>query len=178
MAATYPVQLTQLECLYISDSLSMFTQGPPDELPGQGSPYPNLLLKIGSAVLETAQQKAPVVLQLGLAELWVIRETAKSSVVVGGERVGLNLLLKIYEGIRALIAESDVQAVVNDLGEVLDYEPGKVEYAVQLAHIRDNEYQDSSGNGGSEDGSESIDGNYESNDANEGRPDNDATSAA
>lgn len=178
MAATYPVQLTQLECLYISDALSMFTQGPPDELPGQGSPYPNLLLKIGSAVLETEQQKSPVVLQLSLSELWVIRETAKSSVVVGGERVGLNLLLKIYEGIRALIAESDVQAVVNDLGEVLDYEPGKIEYATQLAHIKDSENQDSSGNGGSEDGSESFSGNYEPNNANESRPDNDATTPA
>jgi hypothetical protein len=178
MATTYPVQLTQLECLYISDTLSMFTQGPPDELPSQGSPYPNLLLKIGSAVLETEQQKAPVELQFSLNELWVIREIAKSSVVVGGERVGLNLLLKIYRGIRALIAESDVQAVVNDLGEVLDYEPGKIEYAIQLANIKDNEYQDSSGNGGSDDGSEIIGGNYESNDSNESRPDNDAASPA
>ena len=178
MATTYPVQLTQLECLYISDTLSMFTQGPPDELPSQGSPYPNLLLKIGSAVLETEQQKAPVELQFSLNELWVIREIAKSSVVVGGERVGLNLLLKIYQGIRALIAESDVQAVVNDLGEVLDYEPGKVEYAIQLANIKNNEYQDSSGNGGSDDGSEIIGGNYESNDSNESRPDNDAANPA
>ena len=135
MTATYPVQLTQLECLYISDSLSMFTQGPPDELPGQGSPSPNLLLKIGSAVLETEQQKAPVELQFNLNELWVLRETATSSVVVGGEWVGLNLLLTVYLCIRAFTAESDVQAVVNDRGWVLGKEPGKNEYCCRLAEV-------------------------------------------
>ena len=137
MVATYSIQLTQLEGLYLSDALSMFTQGPPDEL-GQGSPYPDLLLKIGSAVLETAQYKAPVTVHLSLVELWMVREVAKSSVVVGNERVGLSLLLKAYEGLRALVAQADMQGLVDDFGEVTGFEPGKADYATQMAQLKDN----------------------------------------
>ena len=161
MDTTYAIQLTQLESLYLSDALSMFTQGPPDALPGQAAPYPNLLLKIGGAVLETQQRSAPVSLSLSPCELWVIREVAKSSVVVGNERVGLSLLTKVYEGIRALAAQSDVQSVVNAFGEVVDDEPGKGEYVAQLKQIGRNE--------GLESGVENH--GDESNDTSEHKPD-------
>jgi len=52
MLDTFAIELTQLESLYLSDSISMFMQGTPDALPGQAMPFPNLLLKIGGAVLE------------------------------------------------------------------------------------------------------------------------------
>jgi len=106
MPNTYAVQLTQLESLYLSDSMSMFTQGPPDALPGQVSPYPTLIQKIGGAVLETHQHKRAVTVQFDLGELWMVREVIRSSVVIGNERVGLKLLLKVYRGLRALSAES------------------------------------------------------------------------
>lgn len=137
MPNTHPLQLTLLESLYLSDALSMFTQGPPDALPGEASPYPNLLLKVGGAVLEAEQKKAPVVIHVTLNELWMVREVAKSSVMMGSERVGLNLLLKVYAGIRALTAESDMEAVIGDLGEVAEEEPGKNEYTSQLEQIKD-----------------------------------------
>ncbi len=137
MANTYPVKMTQLESLYLSDTVSMFMQGPPDALPGQASPYPTLLLKIGGAVLETEQHKAPATLHLSLNELWIMREVTKSSVVVGSERVGVSLLIKVYEGIRALAAETDIQSLVNALGEVAEEEPGKSEYSVQLERLKD-----------------------------------------
>jgi hypothetical protein len=136
MSNTYAVQLTQLESLYLSDSMSMFTQGPPDALPGQVSPYPALILKIGGAVLETYQHQRPVTVHLDIGELWMVREVTKSSVVIGSERVGLNLLLKVYKGIRALSAESDMQSVVNFYGEVIDDEPGRSKYAAQLERIK------------------------------------------
>jgi hypothetical protein len=150
MAATHPITLTQLESIYLSDALSMFMQGPPDAPPGQGAPYPVLLLKIGGAVLETEQKKAPVTVQLSLYELWTVREVAKSSVVIGSERVGLSLLLKIYEGIRALSAASDMESLVNALGEVADDEPGKNEYAAQLERLK-NSVDTSPGGGSDED---------------------------
>lgn len=172
MPNTYPVELTQLESFYLSDCISMFMQGPPDYLPGQGAPYPTLLLKIGGAILETEQEKAPSTVHLSQSELWVMREVTKSSAVVGSERVGLNLLMKIYTGISALSAESDMQSIVSVFGEVIDDEPGKCEYAAQLERIRSgNEYQP----GGADDDSTS---DHKSDDSDKDRPDHDAANAA
>ena len=179
MPANYPVLLTQLETLYLSDALSMFTQGPPDALPGQASPYPNLLLKICGAVLESEQQKAPVNVHLSLNELWMIRESAKTSVVVGNERVGLSLLLKVYSGIRALTAESDMQSVVNTFGEVAVDEPGKSEYAAKLEQIK-GDHEDSESGERSEDGYQNDPDRSGKQPRNTGknRPDHDTATAA
>ncbi len=136
MANAYPVQLTHLESLYLSDSISMFMQGPPDGLQGQASPYPTLLLKIGGAVLETDQQSSQVTVYFSLPELWVIREVTRSSVVIGSERVGLSLLLKVYAGIRALAAESAIQTTVDEFGEVISNEPGKEDYSDRFEDLK------------------------------------------
>lgn len=149
MPGTYPISLTALESQYLSDSISMFASGPPDDmLSGKASPYPDLLLKIGGAVVEIEEQgdkKSPVPVDFSQAELWIIREVAKSGVVVGNERVGLNLLVKAYEGIRALAAEPDIQALVERMGEVTESEPGKDSYVSQLEKIKNE--QDSDGGG-------------------------------
>ena len=137
MMGTYPIELTNMESLYLSDSLSMYLQGPPESTPGQDSPFPNLLLKIGGCVLETDQQNSLVTTYVSLSELWMLREITKSSVVVGNERVGVNLLIKIYSGIRALNAGPNMESIVGILGEVEDMEPGKSNYAAQLERIRD-----------------------------------------
>ena len=172
MGITCALEITQMESLYLSDSLSMFMQGPPDSIPGQASPYPTLLLKIGGAVLETDQQKHPVSIQVGLPELWVLRELTKSSVVMGSERVGLNLLIKVYAGIQVLAAESDVHSAVSVFGEVIDVEPGKNEYATQLERIR---------NGGGnydDDEFDSNGGGIQSSSADEDEPGHDTANAA
>ncbi len=177
MAISCALELTQMESLYLSDSLSMFMQGPPDSIPGQASPYPTLLLKIGGAVLETDQQKQPVSVQFGLSELWVLRELTKSSVVMGSERVGLNLLLKVYAGIQALSAESDVHSAVSVFGEVVDVEPGKNEYATQLERIRNGGSPDSGGSY-DEDRFDDAGGNNKPDNTDENRPDHDTATAA
>ncbi|MCI0438693.1 MAG: hypothetical protein L0177_06125 [Chloroflexi bacterium] len=169
MANTYSLQLTQLESLYLSDALSMFTQPPPDEA-GQGTPYPNLLLKIGGAILEGDRTKAPSTVNLSLPELWIVREVAKSSVVVGNERVGLSLLLKTYEGLRALVAESDMQSVVDDLGEVEDDEPGKADYAARLAQLKEAQSQPQTGDDSEEERDGNSDDHNKPNDADKNRP--------
>jgi hypothetical protein len=177
MPNTYPMQLTQLESLYLSDSISMFTQGPPDALPGQMSPFPNLLLKIGGAVLETEQQKSAATVHFNLSELWMIREITKSSAVVGSERVGLNLLMKIYNGIRALSADADMQSVVNYFGEVIDNEPGKSEYAAQLERIKEGG-ELSSGGINSEIGADQGDDDDKPRNPDKNNPDHDSATAA
>ena len=137
MTSSHPIELTCMESLYLSDSVSMYLQGPPETTPGHDTPFPNLLLKIGGAVLETDQQSTPVTIFVNLSELWMMREITKSSVVVGNERVGVNLLLKIYAGIRAMNAGPDMDSIVGILGEVEEMEPGKSSYAAQLERIRD-----------------------------------------
>jgi hypothetical protein len=125
-----------MESLFLSDSMSMFMQGPPDAMQGHDSPYPNLLIKIGGAVLETDQQGATSTICVNILELWMMREVTKSSIVIGNERVGVNLLVKIYAGIRALMAAPDMESLVGELGEVDVEEPGKIDYAAELEAIR------------------------------------------
>ena len=146
-------------------------------MPGQASPYPNLLLKIGGAVLETDQQKHPVTIQVGLPELWVLRELTKSSVVMGSERVGLNLLLKVYAGIQVLSAESDIHSAVSLFGEVLDVEPGKNEYATQLERIRNGGNADGGGSY-DEDGFDDHGGSIQPGSTDEDKPGHDTANAA
>ena len=176
MFSTYPVKMTQLESLYLSDSISMFMQGSPDALPGQSSPYPTLLLKIGGAVLETEQQKVPAIVHLSLNELWVMREVTKSSVVVGSERVGVSLLMKVYEGIRALAAETDMQSLVSALGEVAEEEPGKSEYSAQLERLKDD--HDLELGGINDGGTFDEHSNDESSESDPNRTDHDTATAA
>lgn len=169
---SYSIQLTLLESLYLSDSLSMFTQGPPDVLSESASPFPDLLLKVGAAVLETDRTKEPVDVALSLNELWIVREVAKSSVVVGSERVGLNLVIKVYEGLRHLAAAADVDSVVGALGEVSRNEPDRREYEAKLKTLSGKGDPESGGRSDDEKESECSDEHRAVN-ADTGGPNND-----
>ena len=159
MNTSYSIQLTLLESLYLSDSLSMFTQGPPEVLSESASTIQDLLLKVGAVVLETDRTKEPVDVALALHELWIVREVAKSSVVVGSERVGLNLVIKVYEGLRHLAAAADVDSVVGALGEVTRNEPDRREYEEKLRALSGKGDLESGGGSDDETDSESSDGN-------------------
>ena len=154
---SYSIQLTLLESLYLSDSLSMFAQGPPEVL-SETTSLQDLLLKVGAAVLETDRTKEPVDVALALHELWIVREVAKSSVVVGSERVGLNLVIKVYEGLRHFAAAADVDSVVGALGEVSRNEPDRREYEAKLRTLSENGDLESGGGSDDETDSESSDG--------------------
>jgi len=103
MTDTYPLKLTVLESYYLSDAVSEFMPNlpPPD---GEFHAYPDFILKLGGVVLDATQMKKDVVVEMSLVELRVIREVCKTSIMVGSERVGLNLTLKVYEGLRTLSA--------------------------------------------------------------------------
>ena len=101
MPDTYPLKISVLESYYISDAISehMPPLPPPD---GSFQVYPDFLLKLGDAILEVTQTKKDVTVEMSPTELRVLREIAKSSVVIGSERVGMNLMLKVYEGLKWL----------------------------------------------------------------------------
>jgi len=124
MPATKKITLTQREAIYLSDALSMHMVGPPGY--DDWHPYPSLLRRIGAAVLATqprAAQPPPTNAEVAVDEidLWVIRETAKSSVLVGNEQVGMNLLRKVYT---LLLEEDDDETILKQAREVVQrYQP-------------------------------------------------------
>lgn len=131
----HPLELTKLECLFLSDALSMFAPGPPGN--GEASPYPDLLLKILSAFLEADPAGTPVVVSMTQSDLWVIREVAKSSVSVGSEKVGLNLLTKVARGLLSVTAHGEIQALVDKMGETDQDEQGRAGYRSRLEKLKE-----------------------------------------
>lgn len=131
---TYPIEITKLESVYLSDAISVFAPGPPGT--GDHEAYPMLLMKILSAFLEADTDGQPVVIHVSQAELWMIREVAKSSVMIGAEKVGLNLLTKVAKGLLAVTADADVHDAVARFGETRLQEPGKAKYVSKLRKLR------------------------------------------
>ena len=95
----YKLELTPNECLYISDALCSHTVGPAGE---SWSAYPGFLLKLSGAILES-RGGAQTYITVDMTDLFVLRDICKSGVMFGSERVGLNLLYKVSEG---LLSES------------------------------------------------------------------------
>lgn len=127
---TYPFELTRIECTYLSDTLSMFAPGPPGA--GDQGPYPDLLLKVLSAFLEVDGSGKPATVLLSQAELWAIREVAKSSATVASQPVGLALLKKTARGLLTVTAHDEVSEAVAACGETEDQEPGRARYEERL----------------------------------------------
>lgn len=118
--ATAEIRLTMKEITYLSDALSMFSEGPSKDVRA----YPELLLKIGAAFLEV-REDTTIPLVLVEDELWMVRETAKSGAMVGPEKVGLNLMLKVYAALRAVCAQGAVHAAVMQAGDGQEDEPAR-----------------------------------------------------
>ena len=137
MKSAHPIALTQLEATYLSDSISMHQHGPPNALQEEGSPYPDLLLKIGGAILELGldeNKEGRATIRCTINELWVMREVAKSSAMIGSERVGFELLHKIFEGIQVLEGEL---ANISDLRVSSVDEPSKHDLNLEMKQVRD-----------------------------------------
>lgn len=104
----YTFTLTPNETTFLLDQISMFAEGPPDALlPGEARPYPKLLLKLLGVfyTFSKHEELAEDTIEVGVEELWCIREVAKTAAEVGGERVGRYLLLKVAEGLLKLQGE-------------------------------------------------------------------------
>lgn len=132
-SATVPIELTRNEAMYLSDALSFASRGPREQTEGA---YPTLLLKIGAAFLESAPEKPPVTVHFTPDELWMLREVSKSGVALGTEKVGLNLLTKVYAALLSVDAAAQVESAVSMLGETETDEPNKASYREQLERLR------------------------------------------
>ena len=98
------IVLSKNELLFLSDVLSFNSQ-----MPSERRAYPNLLLKIGSAILICRDEKTNEIdIDIDEQEAWLIREYAKTSVKFGQENVGLSLLVKAYEVLIALSNQEEL----------------------------------------------------------------------
>lgn len=130
----HTTEFSKNELLFLKDQLSVFAPGPEN---GKG-PYPELLLKIGAALLEFHDSPSRSNLQLTVAkeELWMIWEVAKSFATVGAESVGYNLTIKAAQGLQQVYADSEVHALLTQFGETEAREPGKAAYRDKLQRIK------------------------------------------
>ena len=112
------LSLTRNEALYLSDSITLLMEITPESgkvqipakhlLPQGTVPVPvDLIQTIGMAVLLTTQDKwalEEAVVQISVADLFLLRECCQSYIKVNQEYVGFNLLRKIY----AIILRQDL----------------------------------------------------------------------
>lgn len=108
------MQLTRNETLYLYDAISIH-----DPIVGRDGDYPDLLLKLGDALISTKGGTETKV-EFTLRELWAIREHAKSSVTLGGEQVGINLIYKLAPLISKLMRGYDLREIQEILKEIED----------------------------------------------------------
>lgn len=118
------VALTFNEALYLDDQLTLQVEDPAEYgLDGEffytlrsissgaaTSTTAEFLLKLGGVLLELLHEEdghATVDAYLSEQELWVVRELAQSSVLVGNEKVGLNLKIKVHEALQSIAAEKE-----------------------------------------------------------------------
>lgn len=120
------LELTQFEALFLSDQLSWYDEREQLEL------VHSVLEKVIYAVHSTMNQ-SPTVTLFSLEELWYLRDHIKSHAQYGNEKVGLNLLLKIAEGITSL--DSGMKEVVEQFGESPLAEPNKSTYYNKLKEL-------------------------------------------
>lgn len=116
---THTTTYTENELLYLSDTFTAFTPWP--ENFNDFDTF-NLIRKIGFGLIyikEKPSTTAPIT--LSLEELWTIRDYCKSYAMMGNEKVGLNLLYKMYRAINQLEDESgQVESQDSDIVNVED----------------------------------------------------------
>ena len=119
LAEEKELSLTRNEALYLSDSITLLLEMPPEQgrmqipsrhlLPqGTVSVPIDLIQNLGMAVLLTTQDRLTseeAVIKVSVADLFLLRECCQSYIKVNQEYVGYNLLRKIY----ALVLEKDLQ---------------------------------------------------------------------
>jgi len=108
----YKLRLTVKEVLFIDDSLSLLVSTADQSrtvalratMPSNtiGSPI-DLIQKVGLAVLEITTRDFPkngkVTVEVSDMELLILREIAKSHILLGDDIVGLSLKTKVYEAL-------------------------------------------------------------------------------
>jgi len=109
------IKLTLNELLYLDDCLTLIREDGDFDPRFSGTRLlapmavsaasPELLLKLGSAIVDLTNNDEVVPIELDENELWLIREVSTSAVVYNGEPVGLNLKRKIYSALRSIYTD-------------------------------------------------------------------------
>lgn len=128
---SYAADFSFLELVYLSDALGMHNPGPESG----DRPYPDLLEIIlgGIAARPAGEPDWRWTAKLTLMEWWMVREVSKSSVAVGSEKVGLNLLIKCAKAITALKADPVLHDAAMIVGDAEGQDP---EIADQRTKLR------------------------------------------
>ncbi|MFH1290409.1 MAG: hypothetical protein ABIH92_03305 [Nanoarchaeota archaeon] len=113
------------------------------------------VLRIGSAILKIVEETSPNEIESHVAEvyvdesdLWLLREIAQSDLLVGKERVGLNLKMKVHSALRTAAAEREMEELglkqTKDGKEIEDWSDKLSQWEAQNANTNKNPNQDNS----------------------------------
>ena len=100
----HPLKLTLNEAVYLDDILAPMPYWS-DELTGA---LGGLQDAINAAFLAAHQTGHETEIAVTLAELWILQDYTKSHVRVGGEMVGMNLKVKVAEGLAAFRVADEI----------------------------------------------------------------------
>lgn len=118
------VELTINELLFIDDEITVFDPHSSEEIvtlrmtnanPATIGVHIETMRKIGGAILEALDRKENVKVDLEFYELLLIRELARSTKVVGGEQVGLDLKKKVYQALQHIEVEDMLPYELNSV---------------------------------------------------------------
>ena len=101
---THPLTLSENEAVFLDDILEPKPYWSEDLTGALGG----LQDAINAAFLATNRTRHETEIAVTLAELWILQEFAKSHVRVGGEMVGMNLKIKVAEGIAAFRVADEI----------------------------------------------------------------------
>jgi len=136
------IVLTRRELCFIDDSLTLLRENVDFNkdiiikrvlLPTAGTVAPMLLItKIGAALLESFEneqkgKQAAASVHLEEDDLLTLREIAHTGAVYDEERVGLNLKLKVHEGLRRFAIEEIVGDIPTISTEEAPFDRSKLE---------------------------------------------------
>ena len=138
------LNLTLNELLYLDDGLTVIRED--GDLDTRYSGYralapmavsaasPELLLKLGSAIVVLTDVDEVIPIEFDEEELWLLREVSQSVVNYNGESVGINLKRKIYRALSSLYA--------GELLEELDDLPPVDDSLTDAVDKKNNDYLD------------------------------------
>lgn len=159
---SYPLPLTRHDCIFLSDSLSVYHG--PTGFGERNEGIFELLSKVLSALLtfpepmskagETFDSETTTSIPVSEYQLWVIREVSKSAAVMStGYPVGLMMLYKAAKGIRAFATEHDTTQVAGDIptGDVYDDVTAKQRERLEQFRKENSHADESAGQNGPDD---------------------------
>ena len=130
------IDLTQRECLFLSDAICAWPDRPGfgERSEGNGGLLQRILLGLLSFTGEP-DEFSTVTIGCSDIELWVLHDTAKSSATMGNEKVGLSLTYKVAAALREGIIAEDMAVITETMVTTDSAAPNKAERAKQFERL-------------------------------------------